>query len=260
MPIECEFSETSFAFAYTREALDLWGPAGAVPSFPSTYAEGALGYDVQLTQTQPLRFYFAQFKLSEQIHGFNGKLRDDLGLPYFQFKLRKKPSMQHRLLVSLESLSPFNAVEYVAPRFTSGIELQRLAASKSVVAASIRVRPSEIAVHVPNAYDGATHYVGDNGKETWAASEPRRIETPNIGDLRFADGPASSPNREWADDVLGQLEGLLDEVDEQRAESARQRLRPPGGVSPFLEVASFCRAYLGGELIPITGYEPEQDA
>lgn len=249
MPIKCEFSELSFAFAYTREALETWGPPGAVPTFPSTFAEGRLGYDVVLTKDRPFRRYFAQFKLVEQINGSRGALRGQLGLPCYHFKLRKAPSMQHRIMLALENLPSFAEVEYVAPRFVHGHDLHRFAAAKILIDNSIRVRPGAIAAHVPNAYDGDTHYVGDNGFEVWAASTPARIDEPNVGDLRTtARSTAEVPDDEWADRTINELTSVLQEVVQ-----ADLQFVPPAieGISPFQRVADFCRAHLGGELIPI---------
>lgn len=117
--MDCQFSETQFAFGLTYELLQILNPSSgwSAPCFPTQIDEAKLGYDCKLKG--PVRTLYLQFKVSEKKVRSNASFWKVHGCqPYYEFKVRPdNVSQQHNLLVKLAKADPRNMVYYCAPCF-----------------------------------------------------------------------------------------------------------------------------------------------
>ena len=167
-----EFSESSYAFAVTRDLVGgAFGNVVAAPEFPTLRQEGASGggYDIKIP-FQAVAVFF-QFKVPQVLRR-NSKLRPpQFPLPYYRIPLRTKHPNQHQLLLDLESRSEL--VFYAAPIFHQGQELSRHYQSDAVASHSAFFLPSDVGPLDENDHHIAYARTSSVG---WFRSDPSRIE------------------------------------------------------------------------------------
>jgi len=262
MPKQPEFSETGFAFNFTRELVEIWGThIVRAPEFPTQRREGKSGggWDVRLDSSHGFA-YFAQFKTAEYCVGEKVK-HVDFGLPAYRFKLRtaKEPN-QHELLRVLETQG--NLVEYVAPCFHTGADFERLFATRGFHKAVRRLRPTRMGRIVT----GETHFVlyEEDGSRPTLYSEPRFIEDADYGQI-VPDGFAGWP----AEAQLGDNDAMFDRQTEHDPQSLAHRLEVAaqtiaeaygmtsvlsdlGTSDPHLRARTMMRSLVGGDVIVVS--------
>ncbi len=117
--MDCNFSETQFAFGLMRELMQKFSPTkGYFIECPSTVVEGKTGYDLKMYNKYTA--IFLQFKIPEFISYSKGKEWNDFKMPYYRFKIwPDSTSQQHNTLVKLanQKVNPTNKVFYVSPGF-----------------------------------------------------------------------------------------------------------------------------------------------
>lgn len=115
-----EFSEFQFAYGVTREmeAGDWLLPPLGIPTFPTQFEEGNLGFDALFGDVQApgVAAVPVQFKRSDLLTTNWANEWEMFGGPYFRFPVYPfQKSPQHNLLVNLGKHLPFTC--YVAPGF-----------------------------------------------------------------------------------------------------------------------------------------------
>lgn len=198
MPIP--FSESTFAFAYTREISNLWGQRLLPPPiFPTAMAESRLGFDVVLNGGGFL--YCVQFKLSRLLIGKNAReARMGWPVPYYRFPIShdRQPipgvqgmsrHSQYDNLCRLERL-PRVLVEYAAPLFPTDWEpywyypfqdFYRHYIYGEIVKNSMRIMPSCI-----GTLQYGKHYIvsSPDGSKMAKSSELEELRAPyNHGEI-----------------------------------------------------------------------------
>lgn len=116
--MDCQFSETQFAFCVLNELVAKLNPAHgwSMPIMPTQRAEALSGYDCQLKGS--VRTLFLQFKVPRMLLRTNAKYWSSHNQPYFQFKIwPDPPCKQHNTLVDLAKKDPRNQVFYCSPAF-----------------------------------------------------------------------------------------------------------------------------------------------
>src|SRR5207248_1298315 len=110
------------------------------PIFPSLYAEGESGFDVEIRSITSL---FLQFKLSHYMVRTSAEGASLLGINHYRFYIRPlKHSQQHELLRALESNG--QEVYYAAPEFHTRDQLNNVYAARNVVQSSSFFSPNDI--------------------------------------------------------------------------------------------------------------------
>lgn len=136
--MDCQFSETQFAFCALNELVAKLNPARgwSMPIMPTQRAEALSGYDCQLKGR--VRTLFLQFKVPRKLLRTNSKYWFFHNQPYFQFKIWPfPPCEQHNILVNLANKDPRNQVFYCSPAFIEQWMFSALYAKKQVLQNSI---------------------------------------------------------------------------------------------------------------------------
>lgn len=138
--MDCQFSETQFAFCALNELVAKLNPARgwSMPIMPTQRAEALSGYDCQLKGS--VRTLFLQFKVPRMLLRTNAKYWSSHNQPYFQFKIwPDPPCKQHNTLVDLAKKDPRNQVFYCSPAFVELAVFNTLYIRKQVLPNSIFV-------------------------------------------------------------------------------------------------------------------------
>ena len=113
-----EFSEFSYAFAFTRELTDEIKNQGLQPvaTLPNTRQEAKSGADLEMFPGTLGGTMFFQFKTSDRLTGRNAKEWKDYKSSYYRFDIRPdRLSRQHNALKKLTK--KYRGVYYAAPAF-----------------------------------------------------------------------------------------------------------------------------------------------
>jgi hypothetical protein len=175
VPRQAEFSEFAYTFGLTAElAGSIEGGLRTAPVFPSTIAEGKLGYDAFLDLPGiPL---FLQFKRPVLMVGARARERV-MGLyntSFYRMPLHSAArSRQHHLLCELEDARTGAVVYYVAPTFHRQDDFNRYSAAGLLAERSFYAAPS-LAGHFT---DGGEHHFAylPDGSEPQFCSQPRPL-------------------------------------------------------------------------------------
>jgi hypothetical protein len=268
-----EFSESSFAFAVTRDLVGgALGKVVGAPEFPTLRQEGACGggYDVKIP-LQAVAVFF-QFKVPQVLRRISKLRPPNFPIPYYRIPLRTKRPNQHQLLLDLESHNEL--VFYAAPRFHQSQELSQHYLRSAVADHSAFFLPSDI-----GPLDQSNHHIAycQTASIGWCFSEPTRIKR-NISaeaastkiQYAVAYAPERSPEkfttelaqvvvsivneqaREQTTEGFDLLPQVYEETDSgERIEQIPDKPFKPipkivGGMSQIAQVA---RAYLGCEMM-----------
>ncbi|QKY21852.1 hypothetical protein B4589_015655 (plasmid) [Halolamina sp. CBA1230] len=173
-----EISETQFSYYVTKELetdrFPFWlsGPV----DFPTRYDEGDLGYDVEIPAEKPLRSFFIQYKLSEELTTAN---TTDEQWEYFgeesfyRFDIKtssdRTERKQHGILVDLANRRPYTF--YVAPEFRKSEVFNSHVNAEQVTANSAFIRCQDAPVPSDDEDHQIGFQTGDN-TATLFSSEP----------------------------------------------------------------------------------------
>lgn len=176
--MDSEINETEFSYYVTKELetgrFPFWlsGPVG----FPTRYDEGDLGYDVKIPAENPLRSFFIQYKLSEELTTAN--TTDEQweyfgGESFYRFDVRtssdRTDRKQHGILVRLANRRPYTF--YVAPEFRKSEDFNTHINTDQVTANSAFIRCRG----APVPSDNEDHQIGFKAGDdtaTMFSSEP----------------------------------------------------------------------------------------
>lgn len=152
------------------------------PTIPSLADEGkaAGGYDVRLEGGGFI--YFAQFKIARYLTRRSAIEARDFGwpVPYYRFGIYgAERSRQHQSLLDHETAG--GIVEYVAPRFHTQADLNRLYSTRQVHQAAQRITPRSIGA-LPDREDHAVVYTED-GHRTALHSQFKEFVGKNAGEI-----------------------------------------------------------------------------
>lgn len=201
-----DISEFSYGYVLTNELISsysLYSPVA--PMFPSLYAEGELGFDVEIRSITPL---FLQFKLSHYMVRMSAEGASLLGIRHYRFYLRPiKHSRQHELLMALEIQG--QEVYYAAPEFHTRDQLNDAYSTQNVVQSSAFFSPNDIG-QLPSPDE---HFVcfSPGAVAAYRFSEPKRIKKKSlvhvIGDeiptkIRSRRRPIPSDFRNLGDNIV----------------------------------------------------------
>ena len=172
--MDCDFSESSYAFAFTHNFLNGLSGLTAAPVFPSLQAEGRAngGYDVRLDL--PGVAVFVQFKLVKFIRGKRTREFKKLGWDQgyrVNFHAARNYAQQ-RALVALEQ-APNSGVFYAFPKFIRGEAMDASFRAGSIPNESGFLRPGSIGLLTGSgrcfSFDNATATSG------YLFSEPTEV-------------------------------------------------------------------------------------
>ncbi len=201
-----QLSEFSFGYGVTNEAQKVLNSVGwhAVPFLPNLVNEKEVGFDVAFGS--PGAVLMLQFKLGEQLTRFRRTTPTQpipvLHHPFWRFLVH---TGKHQFL-RLWSYEVLGAdVYYVAPRFATWTQYQRLFLRGDVLEHSLLVTPSDIKKASPGP--AAEHRVVYDQVKSYVCSNPIRIPGTSIDDLtkRLA-GRASADGNTLARTVKRLLE------------------------------------------------------
>jgi hypothetical protein len=210
-----EFSESSYAFALTRDLVG--GALGTVvgaPEFPTLQQEGSSGggYDVKIP-LQAVAVFF-QFKVPQVLRR-NSRLRPPgFPIPYYRIPLRTKIPNQHQLLLALES--QHELVFYAAPSFHQSQELDRHYRASAVASHSVFFLPSDA-----GTLDEDDHHIAycRNSSVGWCYSEPTRIEreiSAENASAKIQDAVNHAPKRTPAQFAAALAERVMNVINRRR--------------------------------------------
>lgn len=161
--MESEISETQFSYYVTNELengrFPFWlsGPV----YFPTRYKEGDLGYDVKIPAENPLRSFFIQYKMSEELTTANttDEQWEYFGKePFYRFDIKtssdRTNNKQHGILVDLANRRPYTF--YVAPEFRKSEDFNSHVNAERVTANSAFIRCR----NAPAPSDDEDHQIG----------------------------------------------------------------------------------------------------
>lgn len=209
--MNCQFSETQFAFCALNELVAKLNPAHgwSMPIMPTQRAEALSGYDCQLTGK--VRTLFLQFKVPRKLLRTNSKYWSFHNQPYFQFKIWPfPPCEQHNILVDLAKKDLRNQVFYCSPAFVHQSTFNTLYSKNQVLQNSIFVSCR----YLPWVYSGQHHSISYTLSPRRAVmhSEPVEVECLSLERLLplVQDGYSYGSLEECVSSLAQQLE--LDET------------------------------------------------
>ena len=172
-----EFSEFSYAFAFTHEYINSLPGLKAAPSLPSLISEAAKGYDLKLRFQGHPKFF--QFKLASYLDR-KSTLHWDFHLqPHYRIPLRTRArhnqpqgTDQHSLLKQLARIE--RDVYYIAPRFHRSAEFNDLFLWRQVTKSSVWLPLGNL----PIVTTDEAHYItfAKGSHRLFWHSEPMEIE------------------------------------------------------------------------------------